>query len=61
MECFADGGDDRSAPAEFAGEVARIGDSAAGSRAFGRRIGFYTEFTEDAEDAEKNRMSRVWG
>ncbi len=38
MECFKDRGDDWIAPAEFAGKVARVGDSASGARALGGRV-----------------------
>lgn len=60
MECFTYGGDDWVTPAEFARKAEGIRNSAAGARTIGRRIGIYTESSEDTEkskDIEIRRMS----
>jgi len=63
VECFADGGDDWFAPAEFAGEITRVGDSAAGAGTDRRRIKDFTQWRREhrVHRGEEGRLENERG
>jgi hypothetical protein len=59
VECFADGGDDWIAPAEFAGEAAGIGNSAAGTGAVGRGISNSKSSHSDRKSRTETKLKNI--